>query len=265
MLRMLRIVLALAFFAGLNLFFFGFAAGLGGLVRIQLVPALLAVNLVVLAVLAALTCVLGRVYCSVLCPLGIFQDIVLWLRRRIRPVSFSSHPARVGVRATFAFVFAALLGGGCVSLAGILDPYSAYGRIATHLFEPLVASVANLVARAATEAGEPCMLVEPLMLRGCAALALAGVTFLALVVMAARRGRLFCNTVCPVGTLLGALSACAPVKIRLDPAKCVKCGLCARRCKAECIDLTTGRVDQTRCVRCLDCLSTCRKGAITWR
>ena len=92
-----------------------------------------------------------------------------------------------------------------------------------------------------------------------------GISFAALTVLAAWRGRLFCNTVCPVGAVLGLLSAKAPFKIRLDAAKCVKCGLCAKACKAECIDVANGTVDQSRCVRCFNCLGACKKGAMSWK
>ena len=84
MLRAVRIVAALAVFVGINLFFLGFAEGMGILARIQFVPACLAFNLVALGVLVAVTAIAGRLYCSVICPLGILQDIALWMRRRFR-------------------------------------------------------------------------------------------------------------------------------------------------------------------------------------
>ena len=46
MLRALRILAALAVFVGINLFFLGFADGMGCLARIQLVPACLALNVI---------------------------------------------------------------------------------------------------------------------------------------------------------------------------------------------------------------------------
>ena len=263
--RILRIIAALSVFAGLNLFFLGFAESLGGLALIQFVPACLAVNLVALCVIAVATALLGRIYCSVVCPLGVFQDIVLWMRRRFVRTNFSYRPGRPVVRAACAVLFGVLTVCGVASLAGLIEPYSAYGRFATHLFEPLAAACANAAADIAARWGHPCMLKTETFVRGWAALGVAGVSFVALAVMAAWRGRLFCGTVCPVGTILGLLAARAPVRIRLDAAKCVKCGMCAKSCKAECIDVANGSVDQSRCVRCFDCLGSCRKGALSWR
>ena len=265
MLRVLRILGAMAVFIGLNLFFLGFAEGMGFLTRIQFVPACLAFNLIVLVVLVQGTLLVGRVYCSVVCPLGIFQDIVLRLRRLIVRKNFAYHPGHPVLRAVFAAVFAVLVLCGCAALAGLIEPYSVYGRYATHLFEPLAAACSNAVADLAMRWGHPCMLKSEIFVRGWAALGVAGVLFVALTILAALRGRLFCNTVCPVGAVLGLLSAKAPVRIRLDAEKCVKCGLCAKACKAECIDVANGKVDQSRCVRCFNCICACKKGALSWK
>ena len=265
MLKAIRIVAAFAVFAGLNLFFFGFVEGAACLAQIQFVPACLAFNFVVVGAVAVVTLLAGRIYCSVICPLGIFQDIVLWVRRRVVRKDFAYRPGRPVVRAACAVLFAILLLCGGAALAGLIEPYSVYGRFATHLFEPLAALCANAAADLAAKWGHPCMLKTDIFVRGVAAFGVAGVSFVALAVLAAWRGRLFCNTVCPVGAVLGLLSAKAPVKIRLDAAKCVKCGLCAKACKAECIDVANGKVDQSRCVRCFNCLGACKKGGMSWK
>ncbi len=265
MLRILRIVAEVAIFTGINLFFLGFTDRIGVLVGIQFVPACLAFNIVVLGVVAGVTLLVGRLYCSIVCPLGIFQDVVLWARRRFRRTSFLFRAGRPVVRAVAALLFVALLLCGAASLAGLVEPYSVYGRFATHLFEPLAAACNNYVADLCMKWGHSCVLKSEIFIRGWAALAVAGVSLAALTVLAALRGRLFCNTVCPVGAVLGLLSVKAPLRIRLDAAKCVKCGLCAKACKAECIDVVNGKVDQSRCVRCFTCIGTCKKGALSWK
>ena len=265
MLRALRILAALAAFVGINLFFLGFADGMGCLARIQFIPACLAFNIIVVGAIVAVTAIVGRLYCSVVCPLGILQDIALWMRRRFRRTAFAYRSGRQVARIVAAVLFIVLLLCGLASLAGVIEPYSAYGRIATHLFDPLAAVCANLVADLCMKWGHPCMLKTEIFVRGWAALGVAGVSFVSLMAVAAIRGRLFCNTVCPVGTVLGLLAAKAPVRIRLDVAKCAKCGLCAKSCKAECIDVAGGKVDQSRCVRCFDCIGTCKKGALAWK
>ena len=71
------------FFAGITALFLDFTgtlpAFLGWMAKVQFVPALLAVNVAVVVGLLLLTFILGRVYCSVICPLGVMQDIVSWI------------------------------------------------------------------------------------------------------------------------------------------------------------------------------------------
>ncbi|HAC22363.1 MAG TPA: ferredoxin, partial [Porphyromonadaceae bacterium] len=79
MLRKLRLTLAALSFTLVTLLFLDFSgtlhAWLGWLAKIQFVPAILALNVGVVLFLVLLTLILGRVYCSVICPLGIFQDL----------------------------------------------------------------------------------------------------------------------------------------------------------------------------------------------
>ena len=82
--------------------------------------------------------------------------------------------------------------------------------------------------------------------------------------LALRNGRTYCNTICPVGTVLGALSRFSLLKPIIDTDKCINCGLCARKCKAACIDAKNHEIDYSRCVVCMDCLESCSKGAIKY-
>ena len=86
-----------------------------------------------------------------------------------------------------------------------------------------------------------------------------------LVVLAWRGGRTYCNTICPVGTILGALARYSLFRPVIDERKCNSCSLCARKCKASCIDSAQHRIDYSRCVACMDCIDTCRHGAISYR
>ena len=77
------------------------------------------------------------------------------------------------------------------------------------------------------------------------------------------RGRLWCNTICPVGTVLGFVSRWSLMKPMIDKSKCNGCHRCGKNCKAECIDVANGKVDQSRCVRCFNCLGACKKEAMS--
>lgn len=220
------------------------AMGCGSwLLRMQIVPALLACSGIWLAVWVAVTALVGRIYCSSVCPLGTLQDIFAALTRRLRPQGYFYRPARPALRWCMVVALAAAAVFGQSVVVGLLDPYSDYARIVNYLLMPAVRPVTFTLAG---------LLV--------AFLTLAVTAFFSI-----RGGRTLCNTVCPVGTLLGALSRYSLYHVDIDTDKCVGCGLCTARCKAHCIDPGAHTVDLSRCVVCFDCLSDCPNSAITFR
>lgn len=265
MLRIIRTTAAVASFLAIALFFLDFSGTVPGsfalLERIQLVPAILAGSLGVLAALAVAALLFGRLYCSILCPLGVFQDLLARIVRRSKKRNFRYAPGRPGWRYLF-FVLAAGLGILSAGLLGLFDPYAIFGRIMTTCFAPIWRFGNNLLAEQLGPHGITTFYrVE--MPRSSALTALAAFGSLALVgFFAVRYGRLYCNTVCPVGALLGFFSRFAFLKIRIDRAQCVSCGKCAARCKASCVNAKEKRVDSSRCVVCFDCLGDCPKNAI---
>ena len=264
--RKLRILFELLCLLGFGLLFLDihglWSEHLAWLGKIQLVPAALSGGVITIVVIVGLTLALGRVYCSVVCPLGILQDIIRHFRRNARS---TFRPNRKYLRLAALLVFAAGLGLGFPALAGILDPYSAFGRIAATLFQPLAALVNNGLSLAEQTLGGAAIAPVPLIQKGAASLLGAAVTFLVIAFLAWKGGRTWCNTLCPVGALLGCLSQAALFRPRLRADRCTGCGRCAAHCKASCIDTQNGRIDASRCVACFDCLSVCRHDALTLR
>ena len=93
------------------------------------------------------------------------------------------------------------------------------------------------------------------------------ITWLIISFMAARWGRLYCNSICPVGSVLGLLARFSWFKPVIANDKCVHCGLCERGCKAQAIKVTREgtAIDYTRCVDCFDCLEACKHGAVEFQ
>ena len=87
-------------------------------------------NLGVVLFLIALTWIFGRVYCSVICPLGIFQDIVSWLAGKRKKNRFRYSPALSWLRYGVMGIFILAMISGLGAWAALIAPYSAYGRIA---------------------------------------------------------------------------------------------------------------------------------------
>ena len=268
MLRKIRIIAAVLFFVAVTALFLDFTgtihAWLGWTAKVQFLPAVLALNVGVVAALVVLTLLFGRLYCSVICPLGVMQDLFVWLGKRAKKNRYSYSPEKRWLRWGVLGLFIVASVAGVGSVVALLAPYSSYGRIASNLFAPLYRWGNNLLAYFATRADSYAFYETDVWIKSLPTFTIAAATFGVLFVLAWRGGRTWCNTVCPVGTVLGFLSKYSLFKPVIDTSKCNGCGLCARNCKAACIDSKNHRIDYSRCVACMDCLGKCHKGAITY-
>lgn len=268
MLRKIRLTLAVLFFVAVTALFLDFTgtihAWLGWTAKVQFLPALLAANAGVVALLVLLTPLAGRVYCSVICPLGVMQDIVSWIsgRRKKKKYRFSYSPEVKWLRYGVLGLFVIALIAGVGSFVALLAPYSSYGRIATNLFAPVYRWGNNLLAYFAERADSYAFYETEVWLKSLPTFLIAAVTFVVLIILAWRNGRTYCNTVCPVGTVLGFFSRFSLFRPMIDAEKCKNCSLCSRGCKAACIDYRNHRIDYSRCVACMDCIDTCKHDAL---
>ena len=268
MLRKIRIIAAALCFTLITLLFLDFTgtihAWFGWLAKIQFLPAVLALNVGVIVVLVALTLLFGRVYCSVICPLGVMQDVISWFAGRRKKNRFSYSPAKNWLRYAVLAVFVATLVAGFGAVALLVAPYSAFGRIAQNLFSPIWKWGNNLLAYIAERVDSYAFYSTEVVVGSWATFAVAAATLIIVGILAWRNGRTYCNTICPVGTVLGVLSRFSLFKPGIDTEKCIDCKLCARKCKAACIDTKNHEIDYSRCVVCMDCLESCSKGAIKY-
>lgn len=269
MLKKIRITVSIVLFSLITFYFLDFAGLLpesfSVLTDIQFIPALLALNIVIIAALAAFTVLFGRVYCSSVCPLGVYQDILAWFSKKFeKKKKYRYSKAKDVLRwsvwgATFiAFLF------GFTFLLGLLDPYGAYGRMATHLFRPAYLAGNNLLETIFTSFNNYHFYQVGIYSFSILSLVVALVTLLAVGWLAWKNGRTYCNTVCPVGTTLGFLSKFSLFKIRFVDENCNMCGLCAMKCKASCLDSKNKQIDYSRCITCFNCIESCNRNAMKY-
>ena len=258
MLRKIRLTLAILFFGLITLLFLDFTgtihAWFGWMAKIQFLPAVLALNVAVIVFLVALTLIFGRVYCSVICPLGVLQDLFGWMGKKQKKNRYSYSPAKNWLRYGVLVLFVAALVAGVGSFVALLAPYSSFGRIASNLLAPIYGWGNNLLAYFAERMDSYAFYETEVWLASLPTFIIALVTLVVLIVLAWRGGRTYCNTICPVGTVLGVLSRFSWLAPVIDTEKCNACGLCARNCKASCIDSKNHKIDYSRCVACMDCI-----------
>ena len=269
MLRKTRIILAAIFFLAITGLFLDFTGTLhawfGWMAKIQFLPALLALNVGVVVALILLTLVLGRVYCSIICPLGVMQDIFAWMGKKVKKNRYTYSPEKKWWRYIMLLLFIIALVSHIGFLVQLLAPYSAYGRIASNLLAPLWQWGNNGLAYLAERLDSYAFYATEVWIRSGITFGIAVLTLLTLAILAWRGGRTYCNTICPVGTVLGYIARFSWFKPVINTDKCNSCGLCARNCKAACINSKEKQIDYTRCVACMDCLDTCKKNGIQYK
>ncbi len=264
MLKRIRVILATIVFALITLLFLDFSGTMhvwfGWLAKIQFLPAVLAMNVIVVAVLVLLTLLLGRIYCSVICPLGVMQDIISWFNRKKNRYSYSGE--KKVLRYAFLVVFIVLLVVGMGAFAALLAPYSSYGRIAENLLRPVYLFGNNILASIAEHYDSYAFYHTDVWIKSMPTFIIAAVSFVVIAFLACKGGRTYCNTICPVGTVLSFFARFSLFKIYFDEDKCRKCSKCSKNCKASCIDYKNMTVDYSRCVTCGNCLEQCSFDAL---
>jgi len=268
-LKRIRVGVSVFFFLLISFLFLDFSQTfssvlINGILYFQFVPSLLKfVNLITVAatgfiLIFILTFLFGRIYCSAFCPLGTLQDIIIYLKSGLRKKNkFRFVKAKKLMRYGFLLIAVTPLAFNSIATLNLLDPYSNFGRIMSNLVRPVYYTSNNLLAKFLEKFDN--YSVYPVEIKSVNYLALGFSAFMLILVirLAYKNGRLFCNSVCPVGTLLGLVSKLSVFKISLDQTLCTSCGKCAIACKAGCIDSKSKSVDFSRCVGCFNCLNSC--------
>ncbi|MBO5689899.1 MAG: 4Fe-4S binding protein [Lentisphaeria bacterium] len=252
----LRVLRVLAGWIVLGLFA---AAGAGFftpvLTRGALVPSLLGGGLIAAGVWIGAALLGGRWYCACFCPLGVVQDLASIFRKRYAPRK-NRKKWRYTILA-FCVIGAAA---GFILPVTVLDPYSSFGRIADRLIFPMTARISDYLwgtwRMEWITPLEPHTFSFPVF---CWALGF----FILLAGLAVWRGRWYCDTVCPAGTLLGIAARFSPFKLQIT-GKCIRCGKCEKLCRTGAICIADGKIDFSRCVLCGECAAVCPVNAITY-
>lgn len=273
LLKGVRVLLALLFFIPILIFFVDFTGLLPDkvhvLLHLQILPTFLGSIWIVVIAQLIIALIVGRLYCSTVCPAGVLQDIINRIYCIGKKKSKGTHrfkyhrPMNLLRYVILALtLFSAIAG--ILNIALLLDPYSNFGRIATNLFRPIVMWTNNGVAEILMSMDNYSLYQVTIstvttagLISGLAALAL----FIGLTIW---RGRVFCNSICPVGALLSLFSRYSLFRISVNKESCIHCGLCERSCKAEAIDSKNMRIDTSRCVDCFNCLSSCSNGSLQY-
>ena len=243
-------------------------------VKTQIVPLiisllseglLISVFLVIFFLLV--TVIFGRLYCSFVCPLGGFQDIFIRFRsvkvgRRIKKKRYKYRKPFSRLRLLILIGVVVSTASGGLYLLSFLDPYSIFGKITTYAIKPSAVFINNSGQKILDKFGSDLISGMSFPPISFAAVIPFIIVFTVIVLMSLRHGRLYCNSVCPLGTFLGLFSNRSLYRVKIDTDACNSCGICERGCKAECIDSKKKTVDNSSCVKCFNCIKSCKGSAI---
>ena len=248
--KRIRVILSVAVIALLTLLFLlpedcGVPA-LSWLAEMQIMPAVLSMSTGILLVWLAVTFLVGRVYCSVACPLGILQDFFSHLRTKFCKKGYHYETPRNRTRYAIFFLFVCAVLIGELFLAQRIEPFSIYKNAVNGVVKPAADFIAGHEVVFGTLAGG----------------IIGFVTVAVTAFVSYKRGRLLCNTVCPIGSGLSLVSCKSVWQMEIDTDMCVGCGKCIAVCKSGCIDPNSHAIDPSRCVVCFNCYDVCETGAI---
>ena len=268
MARKIRNCTAAILFTIMMLLFLDFSGAIhtwfGWMAKLQFIPAMLASSIVVIIGILLVTFIFGRIYCSVICPLGVYQDAISWLGERRKKNRYHFKKNRKYLRGWIAIVFYLLIVFGFTSIAIYLEPYSIFGRIASNIFSPIYRLINNMLAYFAERWDSYAFYHVDVYIKSLPIFIISIVYFLYITISAFIAGRDFCSNYCPVGTLLGIISPRSLFKPRFDTEKCNSCGLCERNCRCSAIDSKNHTIDYSKCVTCFACVSKCNRDAMKY-
>ncbi len=208
-----------------------------------------------------LTIAVGRLYCSLLCPLGVFMDLMIFFGKRFRTekLKFNSNYNYIRYSILLVFIISLLLSSSFIP--ALLDPYSNFGRIATFLFRPVIIFINNSLASVLEKTGIYILYTAEIVITiSVASFVILYTIFLS--VLSFYKGRLYCNSLCPVGALLSLISRFSFYGIKINQYECKNCGNCEKICKTGSIDLKNKKINYSTCVVCFDCISECSFNSI---
>lgn len=217
--------------------------------EVQIIPSAIATCLGAILVWIVITFFLGRVYCSTVCPVGTFQDIFVWLRRRFKrfhkPFRYRpSYPMKYYILAIYIFCLIV----GVAAVPFWIEPWSIIRNICGD-FHPSVEKMEWIRIGVSVTTGIIAGIVSGVLLIICALVT----------------GRGFCTDICPIGTALGCFRDFTVMHIEFDPDRCISCMKCEEICPSQCVKVVGRYVDNSRCIRCFDCLNVCPNDAIRFQ
>jgi MauM/NapG family ferredoxin protein len=215
-----------------------------------------------------LAAVMGRVFCSHVCPMGTLLD----LSDRFLGHSQKSEPNRMNFRRArkikFIFLLIILLAALCgFNLLGFGDPMVIFTRFAAMVFYPALMLLGHLGLEVLRPVGMWIGKLEmayfEIFLPSFEGAFTMTLLLILLLLLGSLQPRFWCRHLCPLGALLAWAGRWAPYRRRVSHA-CNACNICTRECPAGAIHEKGLETDRSECIICLQCVRVCPEQAVSF-
>lgn len=213
--------------------------------------------------IAGLTFLAGRIYCSFICPLGFSQDIFIHTGNKVRKKKGPgySKPHNWLFYSVLTISVLSMIYSGTIIIIW-LDPFSIFGRFISYTVSYPLIEINNTLTSVLIK--HNIFAFHSINIRPSTAGIIFSISLYSLIMMISFfKGRIYCNSICPAGAALSLISKFSYFRIMIDREKCIRCGRCEDICKSGCIDYNKWSVDSSRCVSCFNCISKCPNGSIS--
>ncbi|MCX5881104.1 MAG: 4Fe-4S binding protein, partial [Deltaproteobacteria bacterium] len=226
-----------------------------------------------------LTLILGRFFCSFVCPFGTLHHAVGAIHPAAKGRQAVSRnektPAQRLKYGLLVMVLVSALFG--LNLAGFLDPIALLFRSLSvsilpavnigikEIFDAMAISdikILNLISYGAE------IIVSPVLGFGYPTYQtgfVIGLIVLVLLFLNRIRPRFWCRVLCPLGALLGLLSVKSPLSLEQDETRCTNCNKCMAACQGAASPRPGLKWESAECVRCFNCQNVCPEDALSFR
>lgn len=197
--------------------------------------------------LATVGLLVGRFICGWLCLFGLVQELLYKI-----PTPKLRVPERID--ATLRYLKYAVLG---LLVIGLPAFYRSGFGVGMPFFCKFLCPVGTL------EAGVPLVLLQASLRQSLGMLFWWKVTLaVGCVVASIVIYRPFCKYVCPLGAFYALFQKASLFRMRIDTARCVSCGACARTCKMGVNPMASP--NHAECIRCGECIQACPTSALSF-
>jgi len=214
---------------------------------------------------------LGRALCGWVCPFGLVQDLLGYVKRKHTEFSLRTHDGMIKVK--YAILAITILVSGTLAVSLVTGGGQGYKRAlgafapapfnalspADTLFAVLPRMVLDIRYTSLEALAAGILVVRPLLWARLVIMAMV-------LVLAAYIPRSWCQYLCPHGAALAFMNRFSFLGLKRDPLRCTKagCRTCVEVCpmKVPILDLPWEKFTDPECIYCLKCAEACTTKAI---